>query len=274
MLNTGSPSNSYDFDLLQRPDLEAARLEARSQLRLSGFPDLLQRHGLPKTGRVLEVGCGLGLRTSIMAQLSPDADVIGIDRSEELLERARSKLGATKNLSFEKADIYELPFPTATFDFVYARLVFMHLTRPLSALQSILAVLKPGGRLLIEDADRDCMFFEPAPQNFASYWKLIQDGQRKLGGNPNVGRHLAPYLKEAGFEDLNIEVQPIVGDGEDIGFIVRELLPSLAHYLEPQDQASCEAIVNDLHSLAQDSRATFFHFWFAVSGAKRRLLQP
>ena len=239
-----------------------------------GIPDLLQRHGLPKTGRVLEVGCGLGLRTSIMAQLSARRRRDGIDRSEELLERARSKLDAPENLSFEKADLYELPFPAATFDFVYARLVFMHLTRPLSALQSILAVLKPGGRLLMEDADRDCMFFEPAPQNFASYWKLIQDGQRRLGGNPNVGRHLAPYLKEAGFEDLNIEVQPIVGDGEDIGFIVRELLPSLAHYLEPQDQASCEAVMNDLHSLARDSRATFFHFWFAVSGAKRRSLQP
>lgn len=45
--------------------------------------------------------------------------------------------------------------------------------------------------MLIEDADRNCMFFEPEPDNFSTYWKLIQEGQRRLGGDPNVGRRLA-----------------------------------------------------------------------------------
>jgi ubiquinone/menaquinone biosynthesis C-methylase UbiE len=270
MLQTGlSSEGSYNFDLLARPDVESAHLEVRAQMRLSGFPDLLRRHGFPDSGRVLEVGCGQGIRTKIMAELSPHAEVIGIDRSQAMLELTRSALSATQaNLSFERADIYELPFLGGSFDFVYARLVFMHLSKPLAALQSISRILKPGGRVLIEDADRDCMFFEPEPENFAAYWKFIQDGQRRLGGDPNVGRRLASYLKEMGFEDLNIEVQPIVGDGADIEFIVRELLPSLRTYLQPQHHDYCDGVVRELHRLSRDPHATFFHFWFAVSGGK------
>ena len=204
-----------------------------------------------------------------MAELSPRAEVIGIDRSEAMVELARSGLSATHdNLSFERADIYELPFPDGGFDFVYARLVFMHLSKPLAALQSISRILKPGGRMLIEDADRDCMFFEPEPENFATYWKLIQDGQRRLGGDPNVGRRLATYLKEASFDTLNVEVQPIVGDGADIEFIVRELLPSLRQYLQPQHHDYCDGVMQELHRLSCDPHATFFHFWFAVSGGR------
>ena len=260
---------SYNFDLLAHPDVESAHLEVRAQLRLSGFPDLLRRHGFPDSGRVLEVGCGQGIRTKIMAELSPHAEVIGIDRSHAMVELTRSGLGAIHdNLSFEHADLYELPFPDDSFDFVYARLVFMHLSKPLAALRSISRLLKPGGRVLIEDADRDCMFFEPQPENFATYWRLIQDGQRRLGGDPNVGRRLASYLKEAGFEDLNIEVQPIVGDGADIEFMVRELLPSLRQYLQPQHHDYCEGAVRELLRLSRDPHATFFHFWFAVSGGK------
>jgi SAM-dependent methyltransferase len=270
MSQAGLPSDgSYNFDLLAHPHVEGAHLEVRAQLRLSGFPDLLRRHGFPDSGRVLELGCGQGIRTRIMAELSPRADVIGIDRSETMLELARSGPGATHdNLSFARADLYELPFPDGSFDFVYARLVFMHLSKPLAALQSISRMLKPGGRVLMEDADRDCMFFEPEPKNFATYWKLIQDGQRRLGGDPNVGRRLASYLKETGFEGLNIEVQPIVGDGADIEFIVRELLPSLGGYLRPQDQGYYDGAVRELHRLSRDPHATFFHFWFAVSGGK------
>ena len=270
MSQAGLPlEGSYNFDLLAHRDVERTHLEVRAQLRLAGFPDLLRRHGFPDSGRMLELGCGQGIRTKIMAELSPHAEVIGIDRSEAMLELARPGLSATHdNLSFERADIYELPFPDGGFDFVYARLVFMHLSEPLGALRSISRKLKPGGRVLIEDADRDCMFFEPEPEKFAAYWRLIQDGQRRLGGDPNVGRRLASYLKETGFEDLNIEVQPIVGDGADIEFIIRELLPSLRQYLQPQHDDYCESAVRELHRLSRDPRATFFHFWFAVSGAR------
>jgi ubiquinone/menaquinone biosynthesis C-methylase UbiE len=263
MMQTGS----YQFEKLESRHSEAKYLAERAQLRLAGFGDLLTRHRFPTQGKILEVGCAHGIRTHIMAESFPNAEVIGIDRSPELMQLA-SEHNAVKNLSFQLADLYELPFLDNSFDFVYARLVFMHLTDPILALQSLKRVLRPGGRLLIEDADRDCMFFEPAPMSFRDFWQKVQAGQRRFGGDPNIGRKLAPYLKQACFQNLQIEVQPIVGGGDEIAFFVRTLLPSLNSYLEPEDRAAGEAAIDDLLKMSRDIRASFFHFWFVISGEK------
>jgi len=257
---------SYQFENLESRHIESTRLAERAQLRMESFPELLARHGFPVKGQVLEVGTAQGLRARIMADLG--AEVIGVDRSPELLVRARELNRGVPNLSFVEGDLYDLPFADASFDFVYARLVFMHLADPKLALANIRRVLRPGGRVLIEDADRDCMFFEPAPLTFASFWQKVQDGQRRLGGDPNVGRRLAPYLKETGFSDVRPEVQSILGGGGEIEFLASTLMPSLNIYLNPSDRAQGEVAIRDLHALARDPRSSFYHFWFAVSGGK------
>lgn len=260
-------TGSYQFENLESRHIEASFLSERTKLRLDGFGNLVTRHGLRLRDKVLEVGTAQGIRARLIAERFPQCQVVGIDRNSELLVEAREL--NIPNLHFQEADVYDLPFEDASFDFVYARLVFMHLTDPMRALRSIFRVLRKGGRVLIEDADRDCMFFEPAPQSFRAFWEKVQAGQARLGGDPNVGRRLAPYMKEIGFCDLNIEAQPIVGSGTDIEFLARTLMPSLNCYLRTEDRGEGERAIQDLYELAKDPRATFYHFWFAVSGEKR-----
>ena len=259
---------SYQFEKLESREREAIFLAERSHLRIEGFDDLLIRHGLATQGRVLEVGCAQGIRSRLIAAQSRQLQVIGIDRSDELLNLAHLQSRGIENLSFQKADLYELGFADASFDFIYARLVFMHLSEPLRALKSLKRVLKPGGRILIEDADRDCMFFEPEPPSFSDFWSKVQAGQRALGGDPNIGRKLASYFKESGFEQIKIETQPILGEGKEIEFLVRTLMPSLNKYLDPADRAKGAEAIEDLYQLAQDPRAHFYHFWFVVSACQ------
>ncbi|MCZ0736881.1 class I SAM-dependent methyltransferase [Phreatobacter sp. AB_2022a] len=258
---------SYQREHFADAATEVERLAARSRLRLDGFRDLLGRHGFPIQGRLLEIGCGQGLRARLMAEWAPDAAVVGIDRDSAFIEAARqdARAAGLQNLAFLHADLHALPFAERSFDFIYARLVLINLPDARPVLQMLRRLLRPGGRILIEDADRDCMFFEPAPDSFAAYWRHIQAGQRRHGGDPNVGRRLGPLIKEAGYCDVRIEVQPIVGDGRDIAFMVRELLPSLNAYLDPSLKTLAETAVADLERLARDPRATFLHFWFAVS---------
>ncbi len=259
---------SYQFEQLESRDREATYLTERAHLRLDGYIDLLVRHQFPAKGNILEVGCAQGIRTHLMAKHFINAQIIGIDRSPELLKVACENYKDITNLSFQLADLYDLPFPDNIFDFIYVRLVFMHLSDPMLALKSLKRVLRPGGRLLIEDADRDCMFFEPEPSSFKDFWQKVQEGQRRLGGDPNIGRKLASYLKIAAFQNLHIEIQPIVGGGDEIAFLVRTLLPSLNLYLEANERAGGEKVMNDLLELSRDRHASFYHFWFVVSGEK------
>lgn len=259
---------SYQFEKLESRTMESRMLAKRAQMRLDGFPDLLKRHGYPGKGKILEVGTAQGIRARIMAEQFPDSKVVAIDRSPELLIPAIEENKDLTNLKFKQADIYDLPFPDESFDFIYARLVFMHLDNPLLALTKLKQILKPGGRLLIEDADRDCMFFEPAPQSFPEFWRQIQEGQRRLGGDPNVGRKLGPLLTQSGFKNTLIEVQPILGKGADIDFLVQTLMPSLNVYLDPKDRDFGKSAIADLALLAKNPLAQFYHFWFVVSGEK------
>ncbi len=257
---------SYQFEKLEGRFVEANRLSERAQLRLETFIPLLRRHEIPETGRGLDVGCGQGIRTQMMTLSFPGLHITGIDRSEELLAQARR---LSPGPDYQQADLYELPFPDETFDFVYARLVFMHLEDPLRALRCLQRVLKSGGRILLEDADRDAMFFEPAPCSFADFWKKVQDGQRRLGGDPNVGRKLAPYLKTLEFCGVRPEAQPIMGAGPEIEFLARTLMPSLNTYLAEEDRPQGEKAICDLEDLSKDPRATFYHLWHVVSGIKK-----
>ena len=258
---------SYQFEKLEGRRQEAAFLATRAQLRLDGFIPLLQRNHFPPEGKILEVGCAQGLRTQLMAEHFPEAQIFGIDRSDELLAEAQ-KLKRTKNVSYQKADVYELPFPEASFDFIYVRLVFMHLENPMKALQNLKRVLRPGGKILIEDADRDCMFFEPSPQSFKPFWEKVKEGQRRLGGDPNVGRKLAPYLKLLNMKDVQVEVQNIFGTGPEIRFLTETLLPSLNIYLKPEDRKEGKKAIQDLEKASYLPQATFYHFWFVVCATK------
>lgn len=262
-------NGSYQFEELEGRHHEAEMLAQRAHMRLDGFSALLKRHGFPTQGKILEVGTAQGIRARVIASEFPNVHVTAIDRSSELLGASQSGQTMIPNLHFQQADIYNLPFADNTFDFIYARLVFMHLSDPEQALENLKRVLKPGGHLLIEDADRDCMFFEPVPDTFADFWLKVQEGQRRLGGDPNVGRKLAPMMKGHGLHSVQIEVQTILGCGDEIEFLSRTLMPSLNVYLDPKDRPKGQRAIDDLQKLSQNPSASFYHFWFAVSGMKK-----
>jgi ubiquinone/menaquinone biosynthesis C-methylase UbiE len=104
--------------------------------------------GIKHGDAVLDVGCGTGNYTIELAKLG--ADVIGIDSSEEMLDRARVKAQkADGKASFQVADAMNLPFPDSSFDAVLSNGLLCFLKEPEKALLEMHRVLKPGGRLVV-----------------------------------------------------------------------------------------------------------------------------
>jgi len=94
-----------------------ARYNQYSEERSAPFFDLTTRIPNSHPRRVVDLGCGPGNLTRTLAERWPDAEVVGLDSSVDMLETARAQGDSPANLRFEQADIAEWR-PSATDDVV------------------------------------------------------------------------------------------------------------------------------------------------------------
>src|SRR5690606_5236131 len=86
----------------------------------------------PAGSRVLEAGCGVGAQTVRLVRRSPGARIVAVDVAEDSLARARARLGAeapeaAARVTWQRADVYRLPFADASFDHVFVCFLLEHL---------------------------------------------------------------------------------------------------------------------------------------------------
>jgi phosphatidylethanolamine/phosphatidyl-N-methylethanolamine N-methyltransferase len=100
-------------------------------------------------GHILEVGVGTGLS---LTDYSKDSRVVGIDISQPMLDKARSRV-ATQRLAHVEAlavmDAEQLKFPDAAFDVVVAQYVVTAIPDPEKALDEFVRVVRPGGEIIL-----------------------------------------------------------------------------------------------------------------------------
>ncbi|MEP4378590.1 MAG: methyltransferase domain-containing protein [Alphaproteobacteria bacterium] len=107
----------------------------------------------PAGARVLDIGCGTGPQSRMIAAIPGVGEVVGVDQLEPFLERGRELAAELPNVSFEQADARELPFGDADFDVVVLHTLLTHVPGPEAVLAEVRRVLKPGGVVAIYDGD-------------------------------------------------------------------------------------------------------------------------
>ncbi len=103
---------------------------------------------------VVDVGSGAGIDSLIAAgMVGPDGRVVGIDMTDEMLEKAESarRESDLNNVEFRKGYGEELPVTDGWADVVISNGVFNLMPDKLGALREMARVLKPGGRLQLAD---------------------------------------------------------------------------------------------------------------------------
>ena len=108
---------------------------------------------LPLGARVLEVGCGTGAITRVLATWPPVGETIGVDPSPVLVAKARELAGGLTAVVFEEADGRSLPFAGDRFDAVVFHTTLCHVPEPEVMLHEAVRVLRPGGCLAVFEGD-------------------------------------------------------------------------------------------------------------------------
>jgi arsenite methyltransferase len=106
----------------------------------------IQLMEIPGDGRVLDVGCGNGWATRLMAQQAPRGRVVGIDISDAMVELARESSAALPNVEFREASAEKLSFAEAEFTHAFSMESLYYYADVLGALKEIRRVLKPKGK--------------------------------------------------------------------------------------------------------------------------------
>ncbi len=152
---------------------------------------------------VLDVGAGPGTITAGFARRVAPGAVIGIETTGDIVATASAGAGAgIDNLTFEVADVFDLPYPHDSFDVVHAHQVLQHLDDPVAALRSMRRVAKRGGLVAVRDADYSGMFWYPELPGLDRWRELYLAVARSNDGEPDAGRRLSAWAHAAGFSDM------------------------------------------------------------------------
>jgi ubiquinone/menaquinone biosynthesis C-methylase UbiE len=103
---------------------------------------------IPSNARVLDVGCGSGWATRLMAEKVRTGRVVGIDISDEMIAIAgetSATLSKVSNVEFRVASAEKVPFPDDEFTHAFSMESLYYYTDVLVALKEIKRVLEPGG---------------------------------------------------------------------------------------------------------------------------------
>jgi ubiquinone/menaquinone biosynthesis C-methylase UbiE len=107
----------------------------------------------PSDSRVLEVGCGTGPVCRVLADIPNVAEVVGVDPSPFLLDKARELTVENSLITYQEADGKSLPFEDSRFDVVILHTLLTHVTDPEQVLSEAKRVLRSGGWLGVCDGD-------------------------------------------------------------------------------------------------------------------------
>jgi len=186
-----------------------------------------------KNKKILDVGTGTGFLSLLLAELG--YEVVGVDLSEKMLEKAREK-AAKYNLKirFEVGEAENLDFKDNSFDAVVCRHLLWTLPNPQKAVKEWIRVTKHGGRIIAVDGKWQCSSFsERIRRTFGNVAILLLEKRNPWNLNYKEIKDKLPFYGGIGPEEATkfFELQGLANVSvellQDLTRLQRRYLPLL-----------------------------------------------
>jgi len=258
----------------------SAREADRLADQANTLSDLLHHDtAYPPGSLVFECGCGTGAQTVFLAERSPEARIVSVDISADSLRQARARIEAAahRNVEFQPANLFDLPFGAEHFDHVFLCFVLEHLAEPVAALRAIKRVLRRGGTITVVEGDHGSWYCHPQTPEAARAVQCLIDVQARLGGDARIGRRLYPLLMEAEFRDVQVSPRMVYVDNSRPDLVEgfsKNTFNAMVEGVRDQalslgliDQRTWEKGIADLHR-ATEPDGTFCYTFFKGIAAR------
>jgi ubiquinone/menaquinone biosynthesis C-methylase UbiE len=227
--------------------------------------------GLKDAKSILDVGCGSGMVTRDIANLTKEK-VVGIDGSKDMIDVAKGVLKDYKNVELKVGNAEDLPFDDNIFDLVTCNLVLMWAKNPQNVVNEMTRVTKLGG-VVLASLEPDYGGKLHFPENPKIDSVFAGAAIRARGGDPHIGRKLRLLFVRAGLETK-------VGIGNNRIWNCEE---DKAYYLHARDfyvKALKDAGISQneidkwefdyLRSLDEGVQLNFFPQFYAIGRKRKR----
>jgi ubiquinone/menaquinone biosynthesis C-methylase UbiE len=193
-------------------DLELDRLAFQHEVWGATTRAFLERSGIRRGMRVLDLGCGPGfVAFDLSAMVGAQGSVVALDESPRWIEHVEREVAqrALSNVTAVQARIQDLDLEPAAFDVVFSRWVFSFLSDPAAAAVKLARSLKPGGVLAIQDYNHEGISVYPPSDGFKAAVRATRATYARAGGSAFVSGDMARIFAGAGLEmvDLRTNVQ-------------------------------------------------------------------
>jgi ubiquinone/menaquinone biosynthesis C-methylase UbiE len=240
-----------------------ARLRVLFDATWPGTEALFERLEIRPGMRCLDAGCGAGDVTAQLARLvAPHGRVLGVDVDEGVIAVARAEAAGVHEAEYAALDLTAAEL-SAEFDLVYARFVLTHVRDPQDVAERLLAGVRPGGIVALEDIDLGGVFGYPEHDAARRAYELYRALARRRGCDHDIGLRLPAILAAAGCDDVQVRVTQPAGAqartaheraAKHIVPMTLEAIGDAAVSEGLSERDELELLVAELRELADDER--------------------
>lgn len=193
------------IDYIMEDPREAGRLEAK--VEPEAWVQKYMAHHIAPGMEVLSVGCGPGAILGAICALHLSVRGTGIDISPDRVTQAIRRNRDNPRTRFVCGDVQAMQFPADSFDLVYCRMLLQYLQKKERAVSELARVCKPGGTVLLQDLDGQLLWHYPVDPTLQRAVEKSVTALGDTGFDPFVGRKLFWLARQAGLENLRVQVE-------------------------------------------------------------------